>query len=117
MDVSDGLLGDTTHICERSGVAAVIETQLVPLAPALSAQFGDDALSLAIGGGEDYELLCAGPGEAIERARVALAGLGTPLTVVGRLIERSEKGPVIRLVDATGQSVKPRRLSWDHFRG
>ena len=117
MDVSDGLLGDTTHVCERSGVSAVIETERVPLSPALREEFGDAALPLAIAGGEDYELLCAGSAEVIERARRALAALGTPLTVVGQLRERSPEAPLVQLVDARGRTIEPGQLSWDHFRG
>jgi thiamine-monophosphate kinase len=117
MDLSDGLLGDTAHLCEQSRLGAVIDLDAVPAHPALQAEFGPQTLPLALAGGEDYELLCAGPAESIEQAQRLLRPLGTPLTVVGRLIERSPGGPLVRVVDRSGQPVEPPNLSWDHFRG
>lgn len=116
MDVSDGLLGDLTHICERSGVGALIRTDRVPVEPELSAAFSAEALGLAIGGGEDYELLCAGPPALVERAALSLASLGTSLTIIGELTPPPDSAPLVRLVDATGQPVAAERSSWDHFR-
>jgi thiamine-monophosphate kinase len=117
MDVSDGLLGDATHICERSGLGALIEVDAVPLHPELKAVFGEEALALAVGGGEDYELLCAAPSKVLERAGVALGRLDTPLTIVGRLVERPSAGPLVRLVDRSGQPAALAGRSWDHFGG
>jgi thiamine-monophosphate kinase len=117
MDLSDGLLGDSAHLCERSGLSATLELERVPIAPRLLEAFGADALDLAVGGGEDYELLCAAPLETIERARLALAALGTSLTVVGRLEPRRAGEPLVRLVDRAGRPARLSRASWDHFRG
>jgi hypothetical protein len=36
-DVSDGLLADLGHICERSGVGAEVQVDGLPMSPALSA--------------------------------------------------------------------------------
>jgi thiamine-monophosphate kinase len=116
MDLSDGLVGDTTHICEQSRLGALIELGRVPVDPALGPEFGDDALRMAIAGGEDYELLCAGPTAAIDRARTELSTLGTPLTVIGRLTDRPTEGPLVRVIDASGRPVAPEYGSWDHFR-
>jgi thiamine-monophosphate kinase len=57
MDISDGLIGDLTHICQESKVGAQINIDLVPVLPAVKECFGDKALELAMTGGEDYELL------------------------------------------------------------
>jgi thiamine-monophosphate kinase len=116
MDVSDGLVGDTTHICEQSSLGALIEVDRVPVDPALRAEFGAEALQMAIAGGEDYELLCAGPAAAIERARTELSGLGTAMTVIGSLTDPPTEGPLVRLLDAGGRPVATERDSWDHFR-
>jgi thiamine-monophosphate kinase len=116
LDLSDGLLGDTSHICERSGVGAVIDLERLPIDQRLRDEFGDQATSLAMAGGEDYELLCAGSAEGIERAANAMAWLDTSLTVIGRLVEQPVQGPLVRLLDGNGQEVQPTSLSWDHFR-
>jgi thiamine-monophosphate kinase len=117
MDVSDGLLGDAAHIGERSGLGVVIDVDAVPVHPDLAAAFGTEALARAVGGGEDYELLCAARPEVIERARTALGRSGTPLTAVGRLVERRPTEPLVRLVDRAGRPVELAGASWDHFRG
>ncbi len=66
IDVSDGLARDTRHLAEASAVRVVIEQPR--LARALSGDLlraaeliGEDALSLALEGGEDYALLATGP--------------------------------------------------------
>ncbi|HPW19120.1 MAG TPA: thiamine-phosphate kinase [Candidatus Aminicenantes bacterium] len=56
IDLSDGLSVDLSHICEESGVGAEIEAERVPVSAAL-AHMARDPLSMAINGGEDFELL------------------------------------------------------------
>ena len=59
MDVSDGLAQDLSHICEESGVGAIIDDETMPVAPEtkLVAENDEAAFRLAVSGGEDYELL------------------------------------------------------------
>lgn len=103
MDLSDGLLGDARRLADASGVRVVLEAARVPIAPALAAAFPAHALALALGGGEDYELLCAGPADMLAAAAAALAARGgPPLTVVGRLQTAAAAGPDVRVVDAHG---------------
>jgi thiamine-monophosphate kinase len=117
MDLSDGLLGDSAHLCERSLLSATLRLDRVPIAPRVAEAFGSRAIDLAVGGGEDYELLCAAPLATVERARLALQELGTDLTVVGQLEPRRPGGALVQLVDAAGQPAALERVSWDHFRG
>ena len=60
IDLSDGLLADLGHLLARSGLGAALDTERLPLPRG----FGRDChelslepLSLALAGGEDYELL------------------------------------------------------------
>jgi thiamine-monophosphate kinase len=59
IDLSDGLSSDLSHLCRESGVGARLDASLVPVNPALEriAANSDDALDLALHGGEDFELL------------------------------------------------------------
>ena len=60
VDVSDGVTADLGHVLDQSGAGAVIDGDAVPVSPALAAYCdtsGADPLALALGGGEDYELL------------------------------------------------------------
>ncbi|MEE2777152.1 MAG: thiamine-phosphate kinase [Acidobacteriota bacterium] len=59
-DISDGLGRDLHQLCEASGVGAVVESDRLPIPTDLSrlaAALDLDPLELAIGGGEDYNLL------------------------------------------------------------
>jgi thiamine-monophosphate kinase len=57
IDVSDGLLADAGHMAAASGVKICIETDLLPLSPALSSHHSrEQVLQWALTGGDDYEL-------------------------------------------------------------
>jgi thiamine-monophosphate kinase len=78
IDVSDGLSGDVNHLATASRVKAVLETKL--LARVVSADLadlgdllGEPGVALALRGGEDYALLCAGP-RARRPARAKVIG-------------------------------------------
>ncbi len=53
VDISDGPSTDLSHICEESGVGAMIDAGAVPLASGL----GKNGLQYALNGGDEYELL------------------------------------------------------------
>lgn len=59
IDLSDGLSSDLAHLCRESGVGARIEAHALPPDSQLEpAGFDkDEALTLALDGGEDFELL------------------------------------------------------------
>ncbi len=110
IDVSDGLLSDLGHICRMSRVSARIETESVPLHPAVTTNFGDRGLGLALGGGEDYELLFTAPAGVIARVRAAVS---CPVTVIGEITD-GESGQ-ITLLNGRGNRVEPPRKGWEHF--
>ena len=89
IDLSDGLAEDGLQLAKASGLALEVELARLPLAGGvaeLAGALGVDPYELAASGGEDYELLCALPGERVESARRALAELGVSLTPVGRFV-------------------------------
>lgn len=59
IDISDGLAADLGHIIHASDVGAVLDAGTLPIDPALAHfdVFADRAADLALGGGEDFELL------------------------------------------------------------
>jgi thiamine-monophosphate kinase len=57
-DVSDGLAADLGHLCDESGIGAVVQAEAIPLTPeARQIQDGRSALDHGLGDGEDFELL------------------------------------------------------------
>lgn len=113
IDVSDGLAGDAAHLAEASSVALRIEAGSLPLAAGLAevaAAAGLEPLQLAVGGGEDYELLATVPPEAFDDAAARVAAAGeSGLTPIGE-VEAGE-GVEIRLPGG-GRLEAP---GYDHF--
>jgi thiamine-monophosphate kinase len=102
IDVSDGLAADLWHLADESDVGVVIEH--VPVAVGV-ARVADNPEALALGGGEDYELLFAATDpERVEDA-FAAAGLTVPLRVGRCTPDPSER----RLRDGPLP-----RLGWEH---
>ncbi|MBX5450231.1 thiamine-phosphate kinase [Thermogemmatispora sp.] len=116
IDVSDGLSGDLSHICERSGVGACIDVARLPLSPelrSLATLLGRDPLAWVLHGGEDYELLfTVAPGqEQTVQERFAAAGLA-PLTPIGQVTDAAGG---LRLRWPDGREEPLAVQSWDHF--
>jgi thiamine-monophosphate kinase len=113
IDVSDGLLADLGHICAVSGCAATIELAQLPFSTAaltVLAEGWAEPASLAAGG-DDYELLFTAPAEAAEKIRALSAGLGLPITAIGRV----EPGEGVRLLDAAGRAITVEAAGYRHF--
>jgi thiamine-monophosphate kinase len=88
-DVSDGLLVDARRTAEASRCAAELWRDALPVDAALRDCFPEDWVALAIGGGEDFELLAGvSPSHLDALLRDWPAGLA-PLHVAGRLHEGS----------------------------
>ncbi len=93
IDVSDGLSLDLARMMAASGTAAVLELDHVPIhddAIRMSRAAGDGRTPLdhALADGEDFELLLALPADAARAlAADAPAALGTPVTVIGEVVE------------------------------
>ena len=90
IDVSDGLVADVQHICERSGLDAEIQAESVPVHGAARAVFSGASLDMALSGGEDYELVCTGSAQTLARASDILVSRGEPpLVTLGRIVDRA----------------------------
>ena len=88
IDLSDGLAGDAAHLSAASGAAVLLAAELVPVHPAVRrhARSPDDALRLALTGGEDYELCFTAPLGAVEpHCRGFEEAFGVRLSCVGRV--------------------------------
>lgn len=117
MDLSDGLAKDLSRLCRESGVGARVELAKVPVSPALvdaAPSLGVDPLDLAIGFGEDYELLATIDLTDLDLARRELdERFGVTLTDVGVIIEERQ----LVAVDEAGRETLLEPKGWDHFAG
>lgn len=115
IDVSDGLLGDLSHVLQRSRVGATIELACAPrlLAAARGAYQPDAAQleQLVFAGGDDYELaFTAAPAHAAA-VEAAAAQAQVTVTRIGRI----DAEPGLRLLDAEGRPATRRFAGFDHF--
>jgi thiamine-monophosphate kinase len=112
IDTSDGLSTDLGHICNASGVGAVVWPQKIPMVriPPELQRLGLDPLELALQGGEDYELLFTVPKKFSGRLPRKIEGI--PVTVIGEITRRKE----VVLTGADGKSVVLQTKGWDPFR-
>ena len=114
MDLSDGLADGVARIAEASGVGMLIDGSLVPVdggAAAWCARTGGDARTLAIAGGDDYELLFTVRPSARGRLRGVRRAIGDlPLTRIGTVIRDRRLGLLL-----DGEE-RPFPAGFEHFR-
>ena len=116
IDVSDGLLIDTTHLLEESGVGARIWEDRIPLSRLYRKwiqAYSKEPCQIALTGGEDYELLFTAPPEMRERIFSLARSLKIPITRVGEILPKKEGFHVIK---KDGKDYSPSRLGFEHFR-
>ncbi len=63
IDVSDGLSTDLGHLCDASGVGALLDASVIPVDPDIAALAlsEEERLEFALNGGEDFVLLFTAP--------------------------------------------------------
>src|SRR5205085_3782222 len=112
IDLSDGLSSDLAHLCRESGVGARVDAALLPLDPLLksTAASEEDALSLALDGGEDFELLFAVRPRDASKLPAEVGGV--PATRVGEITGARGKLRIIH--GGRERPLKP--AGFEHFR-
>jgi thiamine-monophosphate kinase len=97
MDLSDGLADGLRQVADASGVGVILDTTALPIAPEARdffAAHGLDAVTQALTGGDDYELLFAVRPRTSRRLNEAARRGGVPLTRIGRCT--TERGVVLQ---------------------
>jgi thiamine-monophosphate kinase len=111
IDISDGLVADLGHVCAASKVGATVRVNAVPIHPSVREALGNDALRLALTGGEDYELLFTASEQTVREVEASL-GADCPVTVIGEVTD----GTSVVLLGEDGKPYHIDGLGWDHFR-
>jgi thiamine-monophosphate kinase len=115
MDLSDGLSGDLLTMCQESGVSAWIDSSALPVDPCaaqLEREGGGDGFSMALHGGEDYQMLLAVPPDALDRLRDVAVVWDLPVTPVGEFTP-GPAGIALKFGEAQ-KRLRPK--SHEHFR-
>ena len=113
IDVSDGLGVDAGRLARASGVAFSIDRGRLPISSALAAfaaAEGLDPVELAVGGGDDYELLFTAREADASRVAERAAELDVPVSAIGA----ARAGGGVVLVDGRGER-DIAALGHDHF--
>lgn len=106
MDLSDGLSIDLQRLCDASGVGARLFANQIPIPPIADAE---DALGLALHGGEDYQLLFT-VSEA-KTSQLPRRFGKIPIHCIGEI--RASRG--IDMITSEGKTVVVENRGYDHF--
>jgi len=108
IDISDGLSSEIMHICKQSKVGCNLYEDKLPLDPQLinvCEEFNIDATTVAINGGEDYELLFTIDIADFEKIK------GNPnLTIIGHMTSENDG---IHLVTRANTKIPLKARGWD----
>lgn len=111
IDISDGLSSEILHICTQSNVGCNLYEEKIPLDPQVIAtceEFDLNSTTIALSGGEDYELLFTISQEDFPKIK------GNPhLTVIGHITDESVG---VNLVTRAGQQIKLTAQGWNALR-
>lgn len=110
IDISDGLLREARHIADASQVRISIDPGKLPISrdlPRLACSLGKDPVSLALNGGEEYELLACIPPRIYSRIALRLRKRSVKLTAIGQV--RQGRGVRVSGSPVTGS------CGFDHF--
>ena len=108
IDISDGLSSEIIHICTQSKVGCNLYEDKIPLDPQVIAtceEFNLNSTTIALSGGEDYELLFT-----INQADYNKIKGNPNLTVIGHITEQSSG---TNLITRAGQSITLTAQGWN----
>lgn len=110
IDISDGLSSEILHLCQNSDVGCRLYENKIPLDPqfiSVCEEFNVDSTTLALSGGEDYELLFTIKQVDFEKIK------GNPnLSVIGHM---TTKGDGANLVTRGDEVIPLKAQGWKAF--
>jgi len=116
IDTSDGFLGDLGHICQESGVGALLIQEKFPISEDLkqtALQLKLDPYELFLQDSDDYELIITCSPEHVDQIRSAISSVSdVPVTEVGSITDAVGEFRLI-LPDGSQRRIQP--SGWDHF--
>ena len=108
IDISDGLSSEVLHICKQSGVGCNLYEEKIPVDPQLinvCEEFDLDITTIALSGGEDYELLFTINMNDYDKIKA-----NPNLTVIGHMTEAKEGN---HLITRIGTKIPLKARGWN----
>lgn len=108
IDISDGLSSEIIHICKQSKVGCNLFEEKIPVDPQfinVCEEFNIDSTTVAINGGEDYELLFTIALEDFDKIKA-----NPNFTVIGHMTQQSEG---IHLITRANTKIPLKARGWD----
>ncbi|TLU85784.1 MAG: thiamine-phosphate kinase [Chlorobium sp.] len=111
IDISDGLSSDLQHLCRHSNTGALIHENHIPIHAStrrIADELQDDALTWALTGGEDYQLLFT-----LSKEKYQTIADNKAISVIG---EMTDPDSGIHLCDMYGMKIDLESIKgFDHF--
>lgn len=111
IDISDGLSSEILHLCKNSSVGCNLYEDKIPLDPTVIGvceEFNIDSTTVALNGGEDYELLFT-----IDQADFPKIKGNPNLTVIGYMVDSGEGANLITRGDT---KISLSAQGWNSFK-
>ena len=116
IDISDGYAADLAHICKGSSVSAEVWVDDLPMSTALVNYAGEaEARTLALSGGDDYELCFTAAPERSASINALAEQLKLSITRVGRITEAKNNEATVVLLDRNSNEINLVRSGYRHF--
>jgi thiamine-monophosphate kinase len=111
IDISDGLSSEILHICKQSNVGCKLYEDKIPLDQQVIStceEFNINSTTVALSGGEDYELLFTVAQEDFDKIK------GNPsMTIIGFMTEAKEG---VNLITRANQQIELTAQGWNSFK-
>jgi thiamine-monophosphate kinase len=108
IDISDGLSSEIIHLCKKSKIGCNLYEDKLPLDPQLinvCEEFNIDSTTVAINGGEDYELLFTIKMDDFEKIKA-----NPNFTIIGHMTQESEG---VHLITRANTKLELRARGWN----
>ena len=120
LDVSDGLVGDLSHILKQSQVDAEIQLDRLPKSDTLQKQDVQIQNQFAACGGDDYEICFTASTSQRDNIQAISKSIGLPLTIIGKTVPKKDVAVKVYLLNESGALLSdteaaPFLKSFDHF--
>lgn len=108
IDISDGLSSEIMHLCKQSSIGCNLYEDKIPLDPQLinvCEEFNIDSTTVALSGGEDYELLFTIKMEDFEKIKA-----NPNFSIIGHMTQESEG---MHLITRANTKIALKARGWD----